>query len=83
MKGFDLSYESLVSYETHEQLRNLRLMDPMFHSQLSRQHKLPEVNGAKIVEEPDEQESEDKHNGIDKSNVGLDAVVSAVLDEGK
>jgi hypothetical protein len=78
VRGWDLSYESLTSYEMREKLRSLKTTDPTFWAELCNDvaSNVPK-EGETVVE--DEEVVEDDDSVGDDSAVGIAEVVAEVL----
>jgi hypothetical protein len=82
VRGWDLSNESLTSFDARKKLRDLKVEDPAFWNELVVEtvaSDLPAPN--EIVPEDTIDEGDDDEYG-DDSSIGLAIVVKAVVDEG-
>ena len=82
VRGWDLSNESLTSFDARKKLRDLKVEDPTFWNDLSVQtvaSDLPTPNEA-VPEDTLDEGDNDEYG--DDSSIGLAAVVKAVVDEG-
>jgi hypothetical protein len=73
VRGWDLSFESLTSYEMHEKLRSLKTDDPTFWAELNTVASNVPKEGETVVE--DEETVEDDSAG-DDSAIGIAEVVA-------
>jgi hypothetical protein len=79
VRGWNLSYESLTSFEACEKLRNLKADNPAFWSELSMEKEdttLPAADD-NVLEDAVDVEEDDSHG--DDSSIPLSAVVNAVI----
>jgi hypothetical protein len=79
VRGWNLSYESLTSFEVHEKLRNLKADNPGFWSELSMEKEdttLP-VADNNVPEDAVDVEEEDSYG--DDSSIPLSAIVDTVI----
>ena len=78
VRGWDLSYESLTSYEMCKKLRSLKTTDPAFWAELCSGNVASDVpnEGETVVE--DEEILEDGDDG-DDSAIGITEIVAEVL----
>ena len=53
VRGFNLSYQSLTSFEARERLRSLKSTDPDFYAELSAGRNLGEIKHDEVVQEDD------------------------------
>lgn len=79
IRGWDLSYESLTSYEMREKLRSLKTTDPTFWAELCNTAAVASnvpKEGETVVED---EEVIDDDSGGDDSAIGIAEVVAEVL----
>jgi hypothetical protein len=81
VRGWNLSYESLTSFEVHEKLQNLKADNPGFWSKLSMEKEdttLPAADD-NVPEDAVDVEEEDSYG--DDSSIPLSAIVDTVISE--
>ena len=84
VRGWDISYESLTSFDARKKLRDLKVENPAFWNELSVQTVAPDSDlpaPNEIVPEDTLYEGDGDKYG-DDSSIGLATVVKAVISEG-
>ena len=80
--GWNLSYESLTSFDAQKKLRDLKVEDPMFWNELSGEGVISDLPAPdEIVPEDAIDEGDDDEYG-DDSSIGLATVVKAIVNKG-
>lgn len=82
VRGWNLSYESLTSFDARKKLRDLKVEDPTFWNELSGEgvaSDLPAPN-EDVPEDASDEGDVDEYG--DDSSIGLATVVRAVVNEG-
>src|SRR4051794_41059165 len=80
VRGFNLSYQSLTSFEAREKLRNLKSTDPEFYAELVAGTNCDEVKQGDTVQE-DDPEVLGIGDVDDDSNLPCKAVIASVTEQ--
>ena len=81
VNGWNLSYESLTSFEARKKLRDLKVDDPEFWNELSAEMVASNQPASNEVVPEDMVDEGDHDEYGDDSSIGLATVVKAVVDE--